>query len=258
MAAPLNPKDLAPLVKEKERIKWDTADGGLIASLDLCIGSIVLKSKPLPNPSESHMVQAIVDALKIEGESLLPLNDEFIQWQNRILSLKKWRPNEGWPDVSTPTLLLTNGEWLAPYLSQVKKPEDLKKLNLMQILHNQLEYDKQQQLEKLAPQHLQVPSGSQIKLTYDALGSAPILAVRLQEVFGWGTTPAINEGRTSLVLHLLSPGYKPVQITSDLKNFWDNTYFEVKKELKRRYPKHVWPEDPWKEKAIRGPKKRKD
>lgn len=256
LASPLNPKDLAPLVKQQEVITWDTRKGGLIASRELRIGSIVLQSKPLPSPDERHLASAISNAIKTEGEVLLPFNEEFEQWQLRVLSLRKWRPQEGWPDVSTPTLLLTNKEWLGPYLSQIKKPEDLKKLNLKAILHYHLDSDKQTVLDRLAPEKIAVPSGSLIKLQYQQNGAAPILAVRLQEIFGLADTPVVNDGKTPVLLHLLSPGYKPVQVTSDLRSFWDNTYYEVKKELKRRYPKHAWPEDPWREKAIRGVKKR--
>lgn len=256
LASPLNPKDLAPLVKQQDVITWDTRKGGLIASRELRIGSIVLQSKPLPYPDESHLATAISNAIKTEGETLLPFNEEFEQWQLRVLSLRKWRPQEHWPDVSTPTLLLTNEEWLGPYLSQIRKPEDLKKLNLKAILHYHLDGDMQAALDRLAPEKIAVPSGSLIKLQYQQNGAAPILAVRLQEVFGLADTPTVNEGKTSVLLHLLSPGYKPVQVTTDLRSFWDNTYFEVRKELKRRYPKHAWPDDPWQEKAIKGVKRR--
>lgn len=245
LAAPLNPTDLRSLVKEKEIITWDTRKGGLIATKDLRIGSIVLQSKPLPAPDPTHLADAISDALKTEGENLLNFDDDMKQLQNRILSLKKWNNSFDWPDVSTSTLLLQNKEWLGPYLNQVKKPDDLKKLNLASALFNHLPYQKQLDLNQLAPQKLEVPSGSFINIEYFPYGETPVLAVRLQEVFGLSDTPIINEGKTPLVLHLLSPGFKPVQVTSDLRSFWNNTYHEVKKELKRRYPKHSWPEDPW-------------
>ncbi|MCV9386338.1 ATP-dependent helicase HrpB [Reichenbachiella ulvae] len=257
MASPLNPRDLMPMVKEKEIITWDTRQGGLIASLDMRIGSITLKSTPLPDPDESRLVEAISEAIKKEGERLLDINKEVIKWQNRILSLRKWNPGQGWPDVSTPTLLMTNGTWLSPYLDGVKKPDDLKKLDLKSILHHSLDYALQGKLEELAPERIEVPSGSKIQLEYASDGAAPVLAVRLQEVFGLAETPRINDGKTPVLMHLLSPGFKPVQITSDLNSFWNNAYFEVKKDLKGRYPKHVWPEDPWKEQAIRGVKKKK-
>ncbi|TAJ12647.1 ATP-dependent helicase HrpB [Marinilabiliaceae bacterium JC017] len=256
MASPLNPQDLASMVKEKEVITWDTRKGGLIATKELRIGSIVLQSRPLPSPNESHRVQAISDAIKKEGETLLNFDKEVTQWQNRVLSLRKWRPEENWPDVSTPTLLPTNMEWLSPYLNQVKKPEDLKKINLVEVLHHHLEWDKQTALELLAPQRIQVPSGSRIKLQYMSNGTAPILAVRIQEVFGLMDTPLINESRTAVIIHLLSPASRPIQITSDLRSFWETAYFEVRKELRIKYAKHAWPENPLTAEALRGAKKK--
>jgi ATP-dependent helicase HrpB len=257
LASPLNPRDLAPLVKEREIISWDTRKGGLIASKDLRIGSIVLKSTPMPSPDESKRKRAVIEAIKREGEQLLNFDNTVTQWQNRVLSLRKWNPDEGWPDVGTPTLLMTNQTWLSEYLTDVKKPEDLKKIDLLTVLQHHLEWDKQQALNRLAPKKITVPSGSEISINYGPNGEPPVLAVRLQELFGLANTLKINDGKIPVLMHLLSPGYKPVQITSDLKNFWDNTYFEVRKELKRRYPKHEWPDDPWNAPAIRGVKKRK-
>ena len=256
LAAPLNPKDLAPMVKEREVVTWDTRKGGLIASKDLRIGSIVLQSKPLPAPDESQLAQAISEAIKKEGEALLSFDEQVEQWQNRVMSLRKWNPADGWPDVSTHTLLLTNKEWLGPYLTGVKKPEDLKRINLSEVLNSSLAWEQQKKLDQLAPQFIEVPSGSKIKVQYFMEGAPPVLAVRLQEVFGLAETPKVNDGKMPLVLHLLSPGYKPVQVTSDLKSFWSNAYFEVKKDLKRRYPKHSWPDDPWTAEAVRGVKRR--
>lgn len=252
LAAPLNPKDLLPMVKEQEVIRWDSGKGGLIANRELKIGSLVLQSKPLPEPDPVHLLNAITEAIQKEGEDLLDFNQAVQQWQNRVLSLRKWNPVQDWPDVSTPTLLLTNQEWLRPYLDQVKKPEDLKKIDLLQVLHHSLEWEKQQQLDQLAPLRLEVPSGSFLKLNYFADGAPPVLAVRLQEVFGMEQTPRINDDRTPVLLHLLSPGFKPVQVTADLSSFWNNTYFEVKKELKRRYPKHAWPDNPWVATPVKG------
>lgn len=250
MASPLNPKDLLPMVKEREVITWDTRKGGLIATKDLRIGSIVLQSKPLPAPSAEHLVDAICNAIKTEGEALLNFDESFSQLQNRILSLRKWNGADNWPDVSTFNLLLTNKEWLGPYLNQVKKPDDLKKINIAEALKNHLSWEQQQVLDKLAPAKITVPSGSNISIEYLANGETPILSVRLQEVFGMADTPKINNNTIPLVLHLLSPGFKPVQVTADLRSFWNNTYFEVKKELKRRYPKHAWPDDPWTANAV--------
>ena len=195
-------------------------------------------------------------ALKKEGEQLLDFSEEVQQWQNRILSLRRWNPQDAWPEVSTISLLQTNIEWLGPYLTGIKRPDQLKKINLKEVLHYSLSPEQQQLLEKQAPTHITVTSGSKIQLMYRDNGEAPVLAVRIQEVFGLAETPMVNQGKQSILLHLLSPGFKPVQITADLKSFWSDAYFEVKKELKRRYPKHVWPDDPWNEPAIKGVKKR--
>jgi ATP-dependent helicase HrpB len=252
MASPLNPKDIASLVNEQEIVAWDTRKGGLIASKDLRIGSIVLKSTPLTTPDKTQLVSAISNALKKEGTQLLDFNESVTQWQNRVLSLRKWCPRDQWPDVSTPRLLLTNDAWLSPYLNNIKKPEDLKRIDHKNALQHHLSWEKQQALELLTPEKTEVPSGSKIKLQYYPDGAPPVLAVRLQEVFGLSETPTINKGRTPVLMHLLSPGFKPVQVTSDLESFWNDAYFEVKKELKRRYPKHEWPDDPWNAPAVRG------
>lgn len=250
LAAPLNPKDLQSLVKEQEVITWDTRKGGLIATKELKIGSIVLQSKPLKSPGAEHLVEAVCKAIKNEGGNLLDFNENMQQLQNRILSLKQWNADENWPDVTTETLLETNKDWLAPYLTDVKKPEDLKKINLSEALFHSLDWDKQQALHELAPAKLDVPSGSKINIQYFVNGATPVLSVRLQEVFGLSDTPTVNKGKNKVVMHLLSPGYKPVQVTSDLKSFWNNLYFEIKKELQRRYPKHSWPDDPWTATAV--------
>jgi ATP-dependent helicase HrpB len=250
LAAPLNPKDLLPMVKEQELILWDTRKGGIIATKELKIGSLVLQSKTITSPNEELVTEAICNAIKTEGENLLNFDEGMVQLQNRILSLRLWNPDEAWPDVSTSVLLNSNKEWLGPYIKAIKKPEDLKKINLVEALYHSLDWEKQQALNILAPQKLEVPSGSSISIQYFSNCAVPVLSVRLQEVFGLSDTPIINNGKTKVVMHLLSPGYKPVQVTSDLNSFWNNLYFEVKKELQRRYPKHAWPDDPWTAPAV--------
>ncbi len=257
LASPLNPTDLASMVKEMEVVKWDSREDELIARKEMRIGNIVLQSKPLNDPDPGQIVKALSEVIKKEGNHLLNFDKDFNQWQNRIMSLRKWQSENEWPDVSTEYLLETNFEWLQIYLSQVKNAADLKKINLKEVLHNNLNWDLQKKLDQLAPVSIQVPSGSKVKLSYLPTGEDPILAVRIQEVFGLAETPRINNGQTPVLLHLLSPGFKPVQITSDLKSFWANTYFEVRKELKRRYPKHHWPDNPGEAEAIRGVKRRK-
>jgi ATP-dependent helicase HrpB len=250
LAAPLNPTDLRSLVKTVEVVTWDTRKGGLIASTDLRIGSIVLQSKPLAQVDKNLAVNAICKALQNEGKQLLDFDDQVTQLQNRILSLGIWNPEENWPNVGSENLLQNPALWLAPFLLDVKRIDDCKKIDLVQAILSILPYEMQLKLNTLAPAKITVPSGSAIAIGYFERGETPVLAVRLQEVFGLPDTPKINGGKTAVVLHLLSPGFKPVQVTSDLRSFWDNTYHEVKKELKRRYPKHAWPEDPWSEKPV--------
>jgi ATP-dependent helicase HrpB len=154
------------------------------------------------------------------------------------------------------TLCETAENWLEPYLQNIQKNDDLKKLNLIQILENSLEFEQQNLLKKLAPSTLEVPSGSKIPLEYKLDGEIPLLSVRLQELFGLLETPKVNENKIPVLIELLSPGYKPVQLTQDLKSFWKNGYFEVRKELKRRYPKHEWPDNPIGAEAVRGVKRK--
>lgn len=252
MASPLNPKDLAFLVAENHKVTWDIRKGGLVATTDLRIGSIVLQSKPLTSIDQNQKIAAITDAIKKDGKALLNFDEKVEMWQNRVLSLRAWNTNQNWPNVNTDFLLDTNHTWLAPFLVDAKTNDDLKKINLLKILPGLLTNSQLISIDKLAPNYIQVPSGSKIKIQYFANGTQPVLAVRLQEIFGLTGTPKINDGKIPLLIHLLSPGFKPVQITSDLKSFWENTYFEIKKQLRIKYPKHSWPDNPLIAKPLKG------
>ena len=167
--------------------------------------------------------------------------------------LHSWQPNESWPDLSD-SHLSGDPSWLIPYLTGISKAEQLKQLNLREIFMTMLGWAKQQQLERLAPTALTVASGSKIRLRYQQ-DEPPVLAVRIQEMFGTQETPVICAGRIPVLLHLLSPAQRPIQVTDDLAGFWHRTYPEVKKELKGRYPKHFWPDDPQTAVATRRTKK---
>jgi ATP-dependent helicase HrpB len=171
--------------------------------------------------------------------------------------LKSWRQNEPWPDLSDDYLVHHVHDWLPPFLQQVNSLNELQKLDWYAVLASLIPWDLQRRLDELAPSRLEVPSGSMIKIQYVADGGSPVMEVRLQECFGMLETPTVNEGLVKIRMHLLSPGFKPVQVTQDLKSFWSTTYHEVKKELKRRYPKHAWPDDPFTAKAVRGVVRRK-
>ncbi|MBL7870384.1 MAG: ATP-dependent helicase HrpB [Cyclobacteriaceae bacterium] len=256
LAAPLNEHDLIHRAKETETIFWDAEREMIVALTEKRIGNTVLSSKPLTKIPESKRIKILCDAVRKEGLKLLNWSETLQEWQARMMSTRTWRPEEGWPDVSDDALVNTADEWLAPYLTHVSKRNDFNKLDLHAILAGLIPWELSGKLDKLAPTKIHVPSGSHIKLKYQWDGSAPVMEVRLQEMFGLLETPAVNDGRTKILLHLLSPGYKPVQVTQDLKSFWQTTYHAVRKELRMRYPRHHWPEDPWTAEAVRGVKKR--
>jgi len=256
LAAALDPDDILSLCQTEEVISWDTQKGELLAREESKLGEITVSSKPLKQVSEEAKEKILLQVVRSEGLSLFQITEELEEWQARLSSLRKWRPTEEWPDLSDTALLETLEEWLPSWLSGIKKRDDFRKLDITSIIHNILPWDLQQRMEKLVPPTMAVPTGSMIKLSYSAEGGAPVLAVRLQEMFGLLDTPAVNEGRNKVMLHLLSPGYKPVQVTQDLKSFWKNTYPEVRSELRVRYQKHHWPEDPWTAEAVRGARKR--
>lgn len=255
LAAALNPKDLLSQAQVQDTLTWDSRRGGLISRREWKHGAIVLDTKPEPNADPESVMQVLLSALKQEGLQLLDFSDDVVAWQERMKSIKTWRENEGWPQVDFTYLLEHAGDWISPWLLQVKKPDDFRKINVLEALVQSVPYDKQLLADKYAPQYITVPSGSKIRLKYFADGQSPVLAVRLQELFGMLDTPVVNEGRIPVTIHLLSPGFKPVQVTRDLRSFWTNTYFEVRKELKRRYPRHSWPEDPLTAQAVRGVKR---
>jgi ATP-dependent helicase HrpB len=256
LAAPLSEDDLLHRATEREVVKWDTERGMITAQLEKRIGNVVLSSKPVIKISDEQRIEILCEAVREEGLKLLGWDDAQREWQARVLSLRAWRPEENWPDAGDEHLLKTTQEWLAPYLDNVSKRIDLQRLELPTIVMALIPWELTSKLDKLAPTRLQVPSGSFIKLNYYTDGRPPVMEVRLQEMFGLLETPAVNEGRTKILLHLLSPGYKPVQVTQDLKSFWQTTYHEVRKELRMRYPRHHWPEDPWTAEAVRGAKRR--
>lgn len=257
IAAPLNPKDISYLASEKKTIEWDDKKGELIAKIEKRVGEIILESKAIKNISDEEKIEILIDAVRKNGMELLDWKEEVTDWLARIECAKKWNESGNWPNVNREYLLSSSKEWLAPYLSQVKRKEDFKKLDLLTILSSTLSYEQQHRLEKLVPEKIIVPSGSFIRIQYNADGNFPVLAVRLQELFGMLETPTVCDGKIKLMMHLLSPAYRPVQVTQDLMSFWQNTYPEVRKELRMRYPRHSWPEDPFTAIAIRGAKKRK-
>ena len=257
LAGAFDSNDLYDLAEERKMIAWDKQRGMIVGTIEKRVGNITLESKAIHIIDEAQRIQVICNAIREEGLKMLNWNESQEDFQARVLSLRKWRPNDNWPDVSNEHLLDTLEEWLSPYLIKINKLTELQKLDFNQILHSILSWELSQKFETLAPSKVKVPTGSLIKLNYYNDGSKVDMAVRLQEVFGLFETPTVNEGKNKVIMHLLSPGYKPVQVTQDLNSFWNKTYFEVRKDLLSRYPRHHWPENPLTAEAVRGPKKRK-
>ncbi|MDO7928914.1 ATP-dependent helicase HrpB [Pseudomonas sp. KFB-139] len=237
---------LSEQVAEFDQLDWDEREGVLRAERQRKVGELILSREPLTGLDESARGQALLGLVRRKGLELLPWTPELRQWQARVtllrqLDLEKQDASE-WPDVRDAALLETLESWLLPYLGKVTRLSHFGNLDLSSILHNLLPWPLPQRLDEQAPHHLSVPSGSSVRLDYSEY--PPILAVRLQELFGLSDTPRIANGRQIVKLHLLSPARRPVQVTQDLANFWRSTYAEVKKDLKGRYPKHYWPDDP--------------
>ncbi|WP_277344469.1 ATP-dependent helicase C-terminal domain-containing protein, partial [Metapseudomonas otitidis] len=209
-------------------------------------GELVLAREPLAALDEAARTRALVALVRRKGLELLPWTPELRQWQARIALLRRLdlaeRGSSDWPDVSDAALLASLDDWLGPWLGKVNRLAHFANLDLAGILTGLLPWPLPQRLDELAPRTLAVPSGSSIRLDYNE--EPPVLAVRLQELFGLADTPRIAGGRQVVKLHLLSPAHRPVQVTQDLASFWRTTYADVKKDLKGRYPKHYWPDDP--------------
>lgn len=257
LAAALEESTVATHAVVKEVVEWSSEKGMIHAVCEKRIGSIVVEARPLSQFSAELKLRVLCEAIRQEGLKLLPWGDAEVSWQARVLSLRHWRGADDWPDVTNDYLIQTCEGWLAPFLEGVSKRLDFQRLDLNAVLSSILSWEQGQQLERLAPARLPVPSGSLIRLNYFPDGRPPVMEVRLQEIFGMLETPTVNEGRTKIIMHLLSPGFKPVQVTQDLRSFWQTTYHDVRKELRMRYPKHAWPEDPWTATAVRGAVKRK-
>lgn len=237
---------LAEQVERVDILDWDEREQVLRAERQVKVGELVLSREPLPGLNDEARAKALVGLVRRKGLNLLSWTPELRQWQARIallrqLDLLKDGQSE-WPDLGDEALLASLEDWLQPYLGKVSRLIHFAALDLPSILRNLLPWPLPQRLDEWAPTHLAVPSGSSIRLDYSE--NPPILAVRLQELFGLADTPRIANGRQQVKLHLLSPARRPVQVTQDLANFWRTTYAEVKKDLKGRYPKHYWPDDP--------------
>jgi len=231
----------AALLSEVTSVSWDDREQCVQARRQQRIGAVVLDDQPWPEADPQAVAQALLEGVRRQGAAVLPWNAASRELQARLCFMHRLVP-QTWPDVSDHVLLETLESWLLPWITGMTRIAQLKRLDLHAILRARLDWPAQQRLDEQAPALLQVPSGSRVRLDYSH--TIPVLAVRLQELFGLKETPRIAGGRVPLLLHLLSPARRPVQITRDLGAFWQGSYHEVRKELKGRYPKHHWPDDP--------------
>jgi ATP-dependent helicase HrpB len=247
LAAPVSraalESDFAALIEHRERFEWDAREQAVVAQDERWLGAIRLGERRLENPDGARMTRVLLTGIGELGLEALPWSKESRALRQRLIFAREFdtRAPQPWPDVSDTALSATLETWLAPWLAGMSRRDHLARLDMTAIIAGLLDWNQRQRLDEIAPTHLQVPSGSRIPIDYSA---APTVAVRLQEVFGLAVTPAVGGGRVPLTLQLLSPAHRPVQVTKDLASFWARGYAEVKKELKGRYPKHYWPDDP--------------
>ena len=246
LAAALDERDLRALhgarFQTVRDVRWDAQQDAVVAEEQQRLGAIVLSSRRIPDAGEETR-EAMLAGIRRLGLAALPWSEAARQWQARVMSLRQWQPEGGWPDVGDDALLATLEDWLAPWLDGVTRRAHLDALDLVSILNGLLDHAHQQDLARLAPTHLTVPSGQRRPLTY-APPAHPALEVKLQEMFGCAQTPTVCGGRVPVLLHLLSPAQRPVAVTQDLAGFWERGYLDVRKDLRGRYPRHPWPDDP--------------
>ncbi|MEF3193517.1 MAG: ATP-dependent helicase HrpB, partial [Halothiobacillaceae bacterium] len=236
----------AARIEDVEEVAWDGREQAVMARRQRRLGALVLEDRPLPKPDPERVRIALLEGIRQAGLACLPWQARHQQWRGRIALLRRTL-GEVWPDVSDAALLASLDDWLAPWLDGMTRLSHLDRLDLDAALQSLLPWDKRQEFDRLAPTHLEVPSGSRIALDYSPVlegGGLPVLAVKLQELFGLLETPRIVAGRVPVMIHMLSPAQRPVAVTQDLASFWRGPYQDVRKDLRGRYPKHPWPEDP--------------
>ncbi|QOC22486.1 ATP-dependent helicase HrpB [Wenzhouxiangella sp. AB-CW3] len=246
LAAAVDPtvleSDLADHITNETSADWDERRGTVIARRERKLGALVLESKELERPDAATIEAGLLAAVWRKGLDALPWTDTARQWQARVQLLHGQWP-ERWPDVDDNALLESIDDWLRPFLAGLAHWRELEQIDLFNTLNALLDYDQQRELTRLVPTHLEIPTGRRVRLDYTAEGG-PVLATKLQSVFGWTESPKLADGRVPVVLHLLSPAQRPLAVTADLASFWTNAYPDVRKDMRGRYPKHPWPEDP--------------
>lgn len=254
LAAALTREDLetcfASHVSETDTVRWDSRAQIVVANRQRKLGALVLDDRPLATPDPEKIVEAMTKGVAEMGLTALPWSDGAQLLRARLRFLRHVLPEDGWPDLSDTTLLANLNDWLTPYLAGMTRRSHLDRLDMFAIIQDLIPHDLKRRLDKLAPRHVTIPSGADIAIDYDGDGD-PVLRARLQEMFGLADTPRIADGRALLRIELLSPARRPLAVTQDLRSFWANAYPQVRSEMRGRYPKHPWPEDPMNTPAVK-------
>ncbi|HEY0970653.1 MAG TPA: ATP-dependent helicase C-terminal domain-containing protein, partial [Gemmatimonadales bacterium] len=257
LAAPIALDEIESLfadqVTRETRVEWDDDAGLVRAAGRERLGAIVLRERAIVDPPPGLVTGALLDAIRARGLGSLPWTTESRRTLERLRFARV--QDESWPEVSDAMLLDTLDGWLGAHVAGMRRLEEVRRVELSEALRGLLTWEQRARLDELAPTHVTVPTGSRIAVDYSD-PDAPVLAVRLQELFGLAETPRVWHGRVPLTLHLLSPAHRPVQVTRDLAGFWRTSYFDVRRDLRGRYPRHHWPEDPMSAEPTRRAKKR--
>jgi ATP-dependent helicase HrpB len=247
LAAPISLREIedhfAGQIESREGVVWDSRTKAVSATRSRRLGALVLEEKAIPGADPALMADAMAEGVAEMGLAALPWSDAATALRARVLFLRRVFPDDGWPDLSDAALAAALWQWLTPYLAGITRKAHLDRLDMLQIVQAMVPHDLQRKLDRLAPVRVAVPSGADVRIDYETEGD-PVLRVRLQEMFGLARTPAIAEGRSPLRIELLSPAGRPLAVTQSLETFWTNGYPSVRSDMRGRYPKHAWPEDP--------------
>ncbi len=247
LAAALTRNDIERLfadhIAESDVVRWDGRQGAVVANRQRKLGALILDDRPLSVPDPQAVAAAMTEGVREMGLAALPWSDAAQTFRARVRFLKRLFPDAGWPDLGDDALIAALADWLAPYLAGMTRRQHLERLDMFAVISNLVPLELKRRLDKLAPRHVAIPSGAEIAIDYEGEGD-PVLRARLQEMFGLAETPRIADGKAALRIELLSPARRPLAVTQDLKSFWANAYPQVRAEMRGRYPKHPWPEDP--------------
>lgn len=244
LASPVTRNTLLKMAVPHQNVSWNSREKKIVARNELRLGVLVIDSRPIDNPDRDEITAAICRAAVKEGLSMFDFSDDVARLQQRVATVAEWHPELTLPDVSADALFSTASEWLPMYINRATSTQELRKIDLCQVIESIVGYELMQEVNRIAPTHVKLPGGRSVRIDYCDGSPAPVVSARLQDCFGLTDTPMLDGGSRPVLMELLSPGFKPVQLTQDLHGFWTGTYFEVRKELRRRYPKHRWPDDP--------------